>query len=282
MSMSSLLVLDFDGTMTDAELEGAPFRDGYLGDLAALTGRDIETIHALAEGFEAEISENAQSYGWIFNEQIVAPASVDPYLRIMPVARLIFDHYDAFMNPMDRTRLLDAILYKYNYQKTKLAFREGAGELLRGLEGTWTYIITNSHTDPVREKVRQLGGPDGDLDWLVERVYGRARKYVIDDSFDAVPVSTTLPGLGRPVLLRRRLYHDAIAKLLDSAELGWSDLLVVGDIFELDLALPLYMGARVGLVVNPFTPDYERAFIEGHPRGTLVHAVSEIRGLFLG
>ncbi|MFM2152956.1 MAG: hypothetical protein RL199_1391, partial [Pseudomonadota bacterium] len=40
--MARLVILDFDGTMTDAEAEGAPFRDGYLQDLATLTGRPLE------------------------------------------------------------------------------------------------------------------------------------------------------------------------------------------------------------------------------------------------
>ena len=54
--MSRLLVLDFDGTLTDAEAEGAPFRDGYLEDLALLTGRDAAEIRAMAADFEAEIA----------------------------------------------------------------------------------------------------------------------------------------------------------------------------------------------------------------------------------
>ena len=34
-----VLCLDFDGTMTDAEAEGRPFRDGYLEDLCLLVGK---------------------------------------------------------------------------------------------------------------------------------------------------------------------------------------------------------------------------------------------------
>ena len=40
------------------------------------------------------------------------------------------------------------------------------------------------------------------------------------------------------------------------------------------------MGARIGLVVNDFTPAYEQAFVASHPRGALVHDVSEISGLY--
>ena len=83
-----MLILDFDGTLTDAEQEGAPFRAGYLGDIAVLTGTSVEDVETMAQAFEAEVAADPDRYGWIYNGRIVAPASVDPYLRIMPVARL--------------------------------------------------------------------------------------------------------------------------------------------------------------------------------------------------
>ena len=274
--MTSLLVLDFDGTMTDAEREGAPFRGAYLDDIATLAGLPRDEVEALAARFEVEVAQNAHAEGWLFGGHIVAPATVDPYLRIMPVARRILDHAGAFMVPAERDRLLDGVLYKHNYRHTAIAFREGAGAVLRGLAGTHTHVVTNSHTDAVQHKIRVLGGAGGDLDWLVARVHGRARKYVLDDGWDAVAPSMRLPGLERPVLLRRRLYHDALDALRREAGVPWSAVVVVGDIFELDLALPLAMGARVGLLCNAFTPAWERAFLADHPRGGLLHEVSEI------
>ena len=38
------------------------------------------------------------------------------------------------------------------------------------------------------------------------------------------------------------------------------------------------MGARVGLLCNAFTPTWEKDFLAGHPRGALLHDVSEIPG----
>ena len=276
--MPELLVLDFDGTVTDAEEEGRPFRTGYLEDIAALVADDYERVEERARHFEAKVAADPDSYGWVYGGAIVAPATVDPYLRVMPVARMIFDEAGIFTNEIERTRLLDAVLYKYNYTKTTTAFRPGAGEVLRALQGTRTYVVTNSHTAPVQDKIRALGArPDGgnDLGWLVERVYGRAKKYVVDGGFDAVPEHLDIPGLSRPVLLRRKQYHDVLAKLLEDAGLGWGDLAVVGDIFELDLALPLAMGATVGLVVNDFTPAYEREFVAAHERGRIITALDQ-------
>lgn len=275
--MTRLLVLDFDGTMTDAEAEGAPYRQGYLEDIAAMCGLDHDEVHALAARFEAQIAAAPEAHGWIFDGAIVAPATVDPYLRVMPVARRILDHAGVLLDERDRARLLDGILYKYNYQKTRDVPWPDTGGVLRALAGRPVYVVTNSHTEAVQKKVRALGG----LDWLVDRVHGRARKYAIDNDFSAVPLSMSLPGLGRPVLLRRRLYCEVIEALRAEVGADWSDVAVVGDIFELDLALPLAMGARVGLMVNRFTPPWEKAFIDAHPRGVLLGTVADIPG-FVG
>ncbi len=272
------LVLDFDGTVTDAEIEGRPFRDGYLEDLAVLTGRPVDEVRSEAARIEAAVAAAPGDHGWIYEGKIVAPAVVDPYLRMMPVARALFDAFGCFPQDADRTRLLDGILYKYNYQKTATAFRPGAAELLRRLCNSASWVVTNSHTEPVQGKIRSLA-PDGALDWWMGRVRGRARKYVVDDSFDVVPATLQVPGLTRPVHLRRRHYHEALAGLLTEAGAGWPELLVVGDIFELDLALPLACGARVALVVNAHTPGYERAYVAGHPRGRIVESLADIPGL---
>ena len=273
-----MLVLDFDGTVTDAEEEGKPFCAGYLEDLAALTDRSLDEILAMAERFEAEVAADPDNHGWEYKGAIVAPASVDPYLRIMPVARKVFDVCQVFMNPDDRNRLLDGILYRYNYQKTNVAFRAGAHALLAGLHGIPTYIVTNSHTDPVCNKIRILA-EGSELDWLLDRVHGRAKKYAIDDSFTDVARALEVAGLSRPILLRRRAYHEVLSSLLEREGVDWSQLLVVGDIFELDLAMPLAMGARVGLVINRFTPEYEKRYVASHERGHLIESLGEIPAL---
>ena len=283
--MSRVLVLDFDGTMTDAEVEGKPYRQGYLEDVSTLSGLPLDEVMTLAAQFDEEVSKNAHQYGWEFNGQIVAPAVVDPYLRMMPVARKIFDHSGTFLYPTDRTRILDGILYKYNYPKTANCFRDGSRAVLESFEGSATYVVTNSHTDPVRQKLTSLGAQDDgtcSLQWLVDRVHGSAKKYVIDDGFTLVDESMELPGLPRPVWLRRVNYHRVLTQVLADEGAGFDDLVVVGDIFELDLCLPFAMGARVGLLANDFTPEYEKSFLQSHPRGAVLHTVAEIASFAFG
>ena len=290
-----LIIFDFDGTLTDAEQEGAPFRTGYLDDISVLTGWKRDRVEHEAALFEREVSAHPERYGWLFSGEIVAPATVDPYLRMMPVARELLDRANALMTSSDRERVLDGLLYKYNYQKTVTAFRDGINETLQTLmsggflgEGAGElYIVTNSHTDAVQGKVMKLEaerattGKGRSLAPLVDRVYGRAKKYIVDPDFEVVSTSISLPGLDRPVLLRRKHYYEVLNQLRTSANVDWSDVWVFGDIFELDLCLPLSLGASVGLMTNPFTPNWERDFLTSHPRGHLLSSLSQV-GPLLG
>jgi hypothetical protein len=264
-----LIIFDFDGTVTDAEAEGKPYRQGYFEDIALLAETPLQTVLAWAEEFDGVVAQNQGSYGWDFGGHIVAPACVDPYLRVMPTARMILDRAGCFMNATERDLVLDRILYKYNYQKTATAFRDGALALLKWCQPIPTCVVTNSGTAAVQEKLRHLGEQDGGegLAWLVDRVYGSAKKYMISQDFDRVDEKLNVDGLDRPILLRRRHYFDVLDGLRQDFGVTWQDMVVFGDIFELDLCLPLSLGARVGLVLSKFTPDYERQFLQAHPRG---------------
>lgn len=292
--MGKLVIFDFDGTLTDAEREGAPFRGGYLEDIATLTGWPISRVEEAARRVEAEIAARPEAYGWLFQGEIVAPATVDPYLRMMPVARRLLDEAEALLNPTDRERVLDGLLYKYNYQKTTHAFREGAVACLQALLSAQAAgalrlcVVTNSHTDAVQAKIRHLeesrraaGDAGVSLTPLVGEVYGRAKKYMLDDALTEVPRALALPGLDRPVLLRRRFYLEVLNALRAEAGAEWGDVWVFGDIFELDLSLPLAMGARVGLMSNAFTPPWERAYLNDHPRGAVLSGLHEVAPLAL-
>ena len=275
-----VLCLDFDGTMTDAEAEGRPFRDGYLEDLCLLVGRkpnDPEVL-AIAETTEAEIAAAPHQHPFLWMGRPVAPATVDPYLRMVPIAHRILDRFGAIPDANDRGRLLGSVLYKYNYAKTlgHPVFRTGAGEVLRALGGSPTWIVTNSDTHAVAGKIAALDRDTPGVAWLTSRVRGFARKFDVDDAWTAAPSELALPGLARAVLLRRRNYFDILSTVLEEAGKTFEDLVVVGDIFELDLAMPLALGARVGLVTGPRTPDYERAFVTAHPRAALIENLADI------
>ncbi len=278
----TVLVLDFDGTMTDAEAEGRPFRDGYLEDLCTLVGREPgdPEVEATAVHVEGQLAAAPASHPFLWMERAVAPATVDPYLRMVPIAHAILDRFGALKDPVDRGRLLGAILYKYNYAKTlgRPVFRAGAGPFLAGLAGREAWIVTNSDTHAVAGKVAVLDRETPGVAWLTSRVRGHARKFDIDDNWTGADRELAVPDLNRPVLLRRRMYHDILKTILDNVGATFADLVVVGDIFELDLAMPLSLGARVGLVASQRTPGYERAYVAAHPRGRVIEDLAEVPG----
>ncbi len=279
-----MFCLDFDGTMTDAEAEGAPFVTGYLEDLEALVGADTPALKAkvaaIVDEVRAELATAPERHPFRWKGKAVAPASVDPYLRMVPIADRLFDRFDAFANHVDRGRLTGGVLYKHNYARTKgrPVFRAGAAEVIAGLAGTDTYVVTNSHTQSVAEKIHTLDERHGGgCAWLAARVRGDAQKFEIDEAWEDVPAELVVPGLAsRNVLLRRRRYHDRLKAVLDEVGATWEDLVVVGDIFELDLALPLALGARVVLVQSPHTPPYEAAFVSGHARGIVTSDLRDV------
>lgn len=282
--MAVALVLDFDGTMTDAEAEGRPFREGYLEDLALLTGADLAAVNAIADEVESELAAAPASHPFLWMGRPVAPATVDPYLRMVPVAHRILDRYHAVPGDEDRGRLLGSILYKYNYAKTlgHPVFRPGAGDMLRKLGGTPTWIVTNSDTHAVAGKVAALDREAPGVAWLTSRVRGFARKFDVDDAWTGAATEMSIPGLDRSVLLRRRAYYEILHDVLAEANSSFEELVVVGDIFELDLAMPLSLGARVGLVTSSRTPAYERAFVTAHPRAMLIDDLAQIPAFAFG
>ena len=282
----TVLVLDFDGTVTDAEAEGRPFRDGYLDDLCTLVGRGAgdPDVMATALKVEHDLAARPESHPFLWMGRAVAPATVDPYLRMVPIAHAILDRFDALPGAVDRGRLLGGVLYKYNYAKTlgQPVFRAGAGPLLGALADRDVWIVTNSDTHAVAGKIAALDRRSPGVAWLASRVRGHARKFDVDDTWTGVEAELALPGLERPILLRRAAYHEILRTILDAAGAGFADLVVVGDIFELDLAMPLALGARVGLVASPRTPSYERAFVDAHPRCRIIENLVDVAEFAFG
>ncbi len=269
------VILDFDGTFTDADEEAKPFTVAYKKMLADLLGRDLSADWD--EQVRLILASPGQ-YGWEYDGKIVAPAVADPYLIANAVAQAMFTKAGILKEPAHRAIFMQA-MYQAAYTKTLSVFREEAKVVLETIlkTGVRTFVVTNAGTDAVRTKLKGLA-PEG-LDNV--SVMGAAQKYSISTAektsaeWDALPESVNVEGLLRPILLRRGKYFDAITTVLQTAQCEAKDLLVIGDIFELDLALPLALGAHAHLVLSPSTPGYEKAEVlrRGETVGTLRDAL---------
>ncbi len=257
------IILDFDGTFTDVEREAAPFVDAFKAAVFDLLGREL---HALWAEQAARIAENPGDYGWNHEGRIVAPASADPYINTTTTAHLVFDAVGVLRDGKTRAAILQA-LYHHAYETTLTAFRPQAKEVLEALaaSGIPTFVVTNARTDAAQKKLRTLG-PVG-LDRI--EVHGDARKFVVaepeimDERFARIPEKIYLPGLDRPVYPRRGRYYDALAAIMQRVNAAPEEVIVCGDIYELDLSMPIELGMQVHMVTGPKPPAaHEIAWLE--------------------
>lgn len=250
------IVLDFDGTFTLVDQEAEPFvlafREAFARELGTeLAGRWDE--------MGARIDADPGHYGWEHRGRIVAPAHADPYVRSTTIAQLLLA--EAGLGVEERRDRIE-VLFRESYPASRIVFRPDAADTIAALVELRipVFVVTNSATDHVREKIGALGvAAARDLP-----VHGDARKFAVEPSrrddprFAALPESETIEGLPRPVWLRRGAYFDVLAELWDATGAGPETTLVCGDIYELDLAMPARLGARVHQVARPQTPEHER------------------------
>ncbi|MBX7196333.1 MAG: HAD family hydrolase [Sandaracinaceae bacterium] len=269
MSSTECIVLDFDGTFTRVDDEAVPFVTGFREGLRARVGEAADLRWpALASRVEAD----PDRYGWEYEGTIVAPSHADPYIFTTTVAQLLLTELGLGLGA--RTDMLQA-LYRENYPKSRNVFRNDARRVVETViaTGVPVFVVTNSQTDHVAAKLRDLA-PEG-LDKLSVR--GDARKFVIAEPSRAshtwrelwseIPETSRIHGLARPIHLHRGHYFDALTRIWDETHTRPENTLVCGDIFELDLALPAQLGARVHLVARPQTPEHERRAARTTPGG---------------
>jgi phosphoglycolate phosphatase-like HAD superfamily hydrolase len=251
------IVLDFDGTFTLVDREAVPFVEGFVSDLGELIGRDARGPF---EQTAARVKADPDRYGWENDGRIVAPSHADPYILATTVGQLLLAEA-GMSSRADRTERLQT-LYQRNYPKALTVFRPDARAVIESIlqASVPVFVVTNSKTEHVEAKLDELA-PQGRSQIQVR---GDARKFVltdpdaIDEAWKRVPRERELPGLSRPIYLGRGAYYDQLRRIWRETGTDAAGTLVCGDIFELDLALPSELGARVHLVARPDTPEYER------------------------
>lgn len=263
-----IAILDFDGVLTDVEKEGIPFTEGYKRDLAVLLkGSPVETLWAEAD---AERISRQEEFAWNLEGFLTAPAS-DPYLRVYPITDLIFDKLGLYTDPQERRKVW-VELYLANYGKSTVVFKPGAKEYLEEMvEHTRVIIVTNSETKKVVDKLETLSPRN--LDRIM--LYGNAKKYQIDPAWDYVPEGQEVEGLNRLVLLRRKNYFEVLTQIAKEFGVPISEMRFMGDVYDLDLALPQYLGASTALITREGTYSYEKRVAQ-----TIVHNFEEAKGFF--
>lgn len=276
--MRSLVILDYDGTCTLIKKEEARFGRTFFEQVRRRTNLSQDELEKLVQEKRDLIFRRPHRYGWINNGHIVAGALVDPYIEMRVVADLIFVSTGAINDPQARDDEIEGYFHNLHPSiwSTYKPETETALIAIEQRNPGLNYFVSNSGMKVIQRKLRALKGVDG----LAGRIRGHAQKYFLDTEYDAInPKTMMIKGLPRPVHLRRSRYFEVIEDLRIEHGLEWEDVLVVGDIAELDLFMPLALGARVALMNSPRVPDYEREFILSHSRAHLLSHPGEIISL---
>lgn len=250
------VVFDFDGTLTDVERHAPPFHAASREALAGVLGCGLGEVERLWDEVEAEHRIAPPEMGWMVDGHVVGPARGDPYLIANAIVRAILERHGV-SDPGPRV----FEVHRAAYERVEPPFRDDACWAVDQAvsRGAAVHVVTNSNTTTVAARLDGLGLRHRDR--VVVR--GHARKFVIgapaqaDSRFDALPESVMARGLGRPMLLRRGPYFDVLRQLWNGGGTAETTL-VVGDLFELDLAMPSALGCAVHLVTRPTTMAHER------------------------
>lgn len=260
------IVSDFDGTLTDLAQESVTFALAYKELFANKISLDVKQVDEFFEAAGQVIKANPGAYGWEYEGMIVAPATSDPYLLMQAEARYTLSQLKAegyYKGTEEETTALMQELFYASYKQAGIFFKEDARQFVLDLHKFANfYIVTNSKTDAVKHKIALLlNNPDNHI-----QVVGNARKFV------ASHASIELPGFPRPVYPDRPEYLNVLNSIGPVSA-------VCGDIFELDLVAPQFLGAKTVLLTNQNTPPWEEAYYKNHPTGKNAASLTETQNI---
>lgn len=244
LSRQRAIAFDFDGTLTCAEFDGR-FEREFFARLAIDPPRD-----------ERDRDEDV-----LVDERAVVRAGADPW--ILATFRATRALRAAGASELD-ARATIAKHFRPAIEVEPAPFRDGVGALLDALDadGVRCFIVSNSPEASIRARLSTVCESAARV-----VIVGDAQKFSIVDAERplarewqrSLGASRRFAGAPRETLLGRGRYLDALARVCERAECAIDELTVVGDVFELDLVVPLLLGARGCSIDHDGRAPWERA-----------------------
>ncbi len=261
------ILTDFDGVWTRLEGQAQAVGDARVSRLAGISGWDPDRIARCLERVAAAVAAHPLEHGWRNGGRITAYADEDPFLMNSALVNgvgLVAAGGDRECQALaarlearghgDLTRLGSEIFLEASrtfLERNGHEMVEGAAAILEALLQVADVVFcTNFAADAVARTWARHGVA---LDGTDPRVslHGNARK---QDLGGGAPEHRTFGG--RPVAVDRPFYRKVLLSEMPN--------IVVGDVFSLDLALPLALretvpelrGLRCCLCRTPYTPGW--------------------------
>jgi hypothetical protein len=203
---------------------------------------------------------NEESKGFILGGEDALPSSADPYILTQATSQEMIKRMGLKVG--DETKfMVDLYLEAISkVQGKETHYREGKERTKKFLDGVLDkydlIFVTNSNKEKVERYLKEFGN-----DYFCNiAVIGNAKKLFVNKNFDKVPKSFTPQNFKRDVLLRRENYYE-ILEFLSRGSFSNKNTTIVGDIYELDLALPDYLGYNVVQIENGYSKKHERDYL---------------------
>lgn len=268
-----IVILDFDGTLTDIDKEAVLAIESWKRDVGEDLGLTSEEVQKRWVSVESKIKADSKNYGWSKNGKIVASACADPFVMATVTSQMLFDEEGRHLDTSER----DDLLYKFfinGYEKTNTVFKSDADKFLLDLKEKFSvYIVTNSDASKVSAKIQQLPSNHSAIP-----IYGNAKKFNLHPDWEEVPESVERKGFGRPLFLRRKQYGGILQTIMEEKGVLPNQIAVVGDIYELDLLLPEHMGMSIILTPRDSTADFELATVSSYSKGYVAENLEKVIG----
>jgi hypothetical protein len=290
------LVSDFDGIWTNQELEADYVWNYIINKISQLTKLSIKEADLFLNEVKAEMDAEPYKYGWFNNGKIACYYREDPFGD----NNAIFDYFGKIYNKSNNSPLAEKIIkigknildggyssfdiFSNNcfFESTGKFKEEGrllphhsARKVLDELfnNNVQVVVASNSKTTKIEYLFSLMGIDIEDKNKFYAR--GNSMKFVIENEFSVVPEILKIDS-DYNVNLRRQAYYNVLYEEMPDY--------VIGDVFSLDLSLPLYLrindsrfkNLKVIQKVQKHTPDWVKNFLSKNEFKGIAYMIDDI------
>ena len=303
--MKSLkLITDLDGIWTNQEQEAEYIWEYIIKKLSGITSFSETDIQRILELSKSEMERQPYKFGWMNNGRITAYYCEGPFSDINAVFNYIsragsINSFSVFKQEL--AEIKKAILGKKYETPEKFAgacftesakkFKEagklapnpGAKSTLEKIleKGVDVVIASDSGTEKIEHLCLKLGKkPSNFKSFRRSNLYARAnaKRFVISPDYAELPETLHIKKY-YDVSLRRKSYHNLLLEEMPDY--------VIGDVFSMDLALPLYLRmhdpnfSKLKIIqkIQKYTPPWVKEYLGKEEFKGKVYMIDDIKEL---
>jgi len=302
------LISDFDGVWTNQETEAVYVWSYIVSRLSLLSGFPTKEINELWIKCREDMDERPYDYGWRSGGHIACYYQEDPFGD----NNAIFDYIEknasrsSYLNYKQKLAAIKDAVLKWTKNKSLADFSnecfvkstsqfklEGklkpvteAGKVIKELnrKGIEIVVASNSKTEKIEHLFRKAGYKMTNEKSIARgRLHARgdAQKFVIENSFTEIPEKLEINKRYKPELRRKHYFKILLEEKPD---------FVIGDVFSLDLALPVYLRLnderfnklKIIQKVHSHTPKWVKDYMGSEELkgiGFMVNSIDELPSL---